>query len=210
MLGYWGGGDGDDAGSGPPLDTPGGGGGPTGNNTPVGDPVNNCGHCNVPIYTAPVLEFEEVEQNTLINFLENLTPEQAAYWNGLTIRQKKNIADYLEENGGSNESLEFAEEALIALIEGGEVDFPLQIILDPSFKNNPCLNYVYKNMVKNSPTANNYLNNFDSTMSVANLKFASSNTLSSDTNAETSPPQNYLIKITFNSNNLDRPQLSIA
>ena len=58
-----GGGGGDDAGSGPPLDTPGGGGGPTGNNTPVGDPVNNCGNCNVPIYTAPILEEEEILPN---------------------------------------------------------------------------------------------------------------------------------------------------
>ncbi len=59
-----GGGDGasDGAGSGPPLDMPNGGGGggaPIGNNTPVGNPVNNCGNCNVPVYTAPVLEFEE-------------------------------------------------------------------------------------------------------------------------------------------------------
>ena len=52
------------AGSGPPLDMPNGGGGggaPIGNNTPVGNPVNNCGSCNVPVYTAPVLEFEEEE-----------------------------------------------------------------------------------------------------------------------------------------------------
>ena len=91
-----GGGDGDDAGSGPPLDTPGGGGGPTGNNTPVGDPVNNCGHCNVPVYTAPVLEEEEIappktpceELQKLLNntesvdaltFLEGKTSEDKEY-----------------------------------------------------------------------------------------------------------------------------------
>ena len=56
----------------------------------------------------------------------------------------------------------------------------------------------------------NYLNNFDGDMSVANLKLTSSTTLPSDTNAETSVPENYLITITFNENNLDRPSLSVA
>ena len=87
------------AGSGPPLDMPNGGGGgggvPLGNNTPVGNPVNNCGSCNVPVYTAPVLEFEEEEQDSLSDFLENLTPLQLGYWNNLTRREKQNIADYL-------------------------------------------------------------------------------------------------------------------
>ena len=86
------------AGSGPPLDMPNGGGGggaPIGNNTPVGNPVNNCGSCNVPVYTAPVLEFEEEEQDSLSDFLENLTPLQLGYWNNLTRREKQNIADYL-------------------------------------------------------------------------------------------------------------------
>lgn len=37
-------------------------GGDGSNNTPVGNPVNNCGNCNVPVYTAPILEFEEEEE----------------------------------------------------------------------------------------------------------------------------------------------------
>ena len=41
------------------TETTGGGGS---NNTPVGSPVNNCGNCNVPVYTAPVLEEEEEEK----------------------------------------------------------------------------------------------------------------------------------------------------
>ena len=95
-----GGGDGasDGAGSGPPLDMPdgGGGGAPIANNTPVENPVNNCGNCNVPIYTAPVLEEEEIappktpceELQKLLNntesvdaltFLEGKTSEAKEY-----------------------------------------------------------------------------------------------------------------------------------
>ena len=44
---------------------------------------------------------------------------------------------------------------------------------------------------------------------VANLKLTSSTTLPNSTNAQTSAPQNYLITITFNENNLDRPKLCL-
>lgn len=125
------------------------------------------------------------------------------------------ISNYISENTDSNnvvnpEAMAFALEAINSLEEGGEVNFDFQLILDPSFTNEPCLKGVYDKMIQNSQTANNYLNNFDSTMSVANLKFAGDSMLSSTTNAETSPPQNYLITITFNTNNLNRPELSIA
>lgn len=47
-------------------------------------------------------------------------------------------------------------------------------------------------------------------MSVANLRFSSSTSLPSSINATTSAPENYMITITFNENNLDRPSLSVA
>lgn len=51
---------------------------------------------------------------------------------------------------------------------------------------------------------------FDGTFPVSHLKFGESTNLASNINAETSPPLNYLITITMNSNNLNRPNLSIA
>ncbi|OYQ46135.1 hypothetical protein CHU92_01600 [Flavobacterium cyanobacteriorum] len=84
-----------------------------------------------------------------------------------------------------------------------------QIILDESFTENDCLMGVY-NQLGGSPTFQEYLQNFDGEFSVAHLKLKSSSTLSSTTNAETASPNNYLITITFNSNNLSRPALSIA
>lgn len=100
-------------------------------------------------------------------------------------------------------------ETLNSLIEGGDADLVYRIIKDSTFKNNPCLNNVYIQL-GNAPTFQNYLDNFDSNFSVANLKLASSNTLADNTNAETSAPENYLITITFNENKLNRPALSIA
>jgi len=94
-------------------------------------------------------------------------------------------------------------------MNGGEVDFEEELILDSDLKDNDCLYSVYTGM-GNAPTFANYLNNFDGDMSVANLKLTSSTTLPNITNAETSAPQNYLITITFNENNLNRPNLSIA
>lgn len=53
------------------------------------------------------------------------------------------------------------------------------------------------------------MQNFDGSFSVANLKFKASS-LANTINAETSSPSNYLISITFNTNNLNRSRLEIA
>ncbi len=103
----------------------------------------------------------------------------------------------------------FSKAAAQAICNGGEVDFDEQIIISNNLKNNNCLNSVYTSM-STGVTFGDYLNNFDGTMSVANLLLTSNTTMSSGTNAETSAPQNYLITITFNENNLDRPSLSVA
>ncbi|WP_445720447.1 hypothetical protein [Flavobacterium sp.] len=167
--------------------------------------TNNDGFDNE-VVTSPISNQDII--NTYL-FYNSLSPNQQS-WANENVDAYDQLIQYQIDNNWSDESEQFAEAALQTLCNGGGVDFTLQIILDPSFKNNPCLKGVYDTMIQNSPTANNYLNNFDSSMSVANLMFASSNTLSAASNAVTSPPQNYLISITFNSNNLNRPQLSIA
>lgn len=83
------------------------------------------------------------------------------------------------------------------------------IITDSSFSNNPCLVAVFTKL-GGSSTFQTYLKQFDGNFSVANLKLTASNTISSGVNAETSPPSNYLIEISFNSNNLSRPGLDVA
>ena len=51
----------DFAGGGGPIEVGSGGGTPSDNNNDE-NPVNNCGNCNVPVYTAPVLEEEDEEK----------------------------------------------------------------------------------------------------------------------------------------------------
>lgn len=131
---------------------------------------------------------------------------------------KNQIYDYL--NAHRDDDVDYEEEALnfvSAVIDeltdtcetDFEVDFPNKVIEDSTFVNNLCLKTIYDTM-GNAPTFNNYLQNFDGEFSVAHLKLSSSTDLPDDTNAQTSAPQNYIITITFNENNLDRPNLSIA
>jgi len=93
---------------------------------------------------------------------------------------------------------------------GGEVDWSYQVILDPEFVNNECLYDVYEDLGK-APTFNNYLQNFDGDMSVANLRFSVGVHPKYPTaNAVTFAPVNYLIKVMFNPNMLNRPSLDVA
>ncbi|MCZ8329743.1 MAG: hypothetical protein O9282_00370 [Flavobacterium sp.] len=148
----------------------------------------------------------------------------AEFWHGLSVSQQqwvyeseqnketyRDIIAYINrpENINNNEAKNFGREAINALSNGGEVDLVYKIIIDNTLKNNPCLNSVYTQLGK-APTFQNYLKNFDGNFSVANLKLESSTTLPNNINAETSPPSNYTITITFNANNLNRPGLSIA
>lgn len=143
-------------------------------------------------------------------FLASLSPEQRTWLTGKRPEAVyRSIFNFLISNNFSTPSAHFAKEAIDAMMRGGEVDFTYRIIKDPTFENNPCLNNVYTQL-GNAPTFQNYLQNFDGDFSVANLKLKGSASLSSLINAETSAPENYLITITFNTNNLNRPALSIA
>ncbi|MFN4764664.1 hypothetical protein ACKGJN_16155 [Gillisia sp. Q332] len=104
----------------------------------------------------------------------------------------------------------------------GDVDFEEQVILDKPFIDNDCLYGVYTAMGK-ATKFNEYLQNFDADMSVANLKFGYDVNFSSNYDprfwggiAITNSPENYLIKIDFNGDpNLSssihgKPKLIIA
>lgn len=179
-----------------------------GNNSPAtgsdsgGTPLiittpTTCGRC-------PDFNEELFDTVTHLTTALNLTAEERQW-----LYDHPRIAEKLEDFLNSGGDLVFADEAFEALIGGGEVDFTYRIIKDPSFVENPCLHNVYIQLGE-APTSQNYLNNFDGDFSVANLKLTTSTTLPNSENAETSAPENYLITITFNENNLDRPSLSIA
>ena len=69
---------------------------------------------------------------------------------------------------------------------------------------------IYDKLTESSTDFKNMIKNFDGDFPVSHLKLVSSTNLPSNVNAETSPPSNYLITISINSNNLNRPNLSIA
>lgn len=210
------------------VDCSGGGGG--GSGTGTGDGGNTTGNTGSggygggggsgsgstnPDVTTPTIPqpWEEVVlclNGLSINGSTNgFTPEMSAWLQSQPKNVVGQINNYIDQNECSETAQDFAIQAIIALMDGGEVDFEEELILDSDLKDNDCLYSVYTGM-GNAPTFTNYLNNFDGDMSVANLKLTSSTTLPSNTNAETSAPQNYLITITFNENNLNRPNLSIA
>ncbi|MBF0694655.1 MAG: hypothetical protein IR153_06320 [Flavobacterium sp.] len=116
------------------------------------------------------------------------------------------LIEFFVQNLGEKE---LVNQMFDSLEDGGEVDLEYKIIREQSFIDNPCLEGVY-NKLGEAITFQNYIKAFDGDFSVAHLKLESSMSLPDSINAETSPPVDYLITITFNGNNLDRPELSVA
>ncbi|NBL65365.1 hypothetical protein GV828_09165, partial [Flavobacterium sp. NST-5] len=180
----------------------GSGGGNPGNNGNPGQEI-------IEIPTKPVVfqSFFQTFYNNSLNFA------QQQYLNDYP-DVKADIENYIDAQGTingvvSNEAMGFTKSAIDALIEGGAVDFALQVIIDPSFSNNSILMNVY-NLFGGMPTFKNYLQNFEGSFSVAHLKLAAASDLPDNANAQTSLPENYVVTITFNTDNLNRPNLSIA
>ncbi len=154
-------------------------------------------------------EFVEFKINSLITRLE-LDPIQVSWIsNDNNIQKALDVHDYEKANRWSVDAIDFGNLAFDAFVNNGDADFTYEVILDEEFVNNDCLKSVYDDMGK-APTFNNYLQNFDGEFSGAHLRFSTSTTLPSTTNATTSAPENYVITITFNVNNLNRPSLSVA
>lgn len=120
------------------------------------------------------------------------------------------LADFLADNECSEEAQEFGEMAAIALANEGEVDYEELIIKAEDFLNNLCLNGVY-NDLDASNVASDFLSNFQGQTPVAHLELTVGVDPSfPDANAVTYDPENFIIEIMFNPNNLDRPRTSVA
>jgi hypothetical protein len=186
--------------------------------SPTGGGGNNTGNDNqdntndTDDDTTPVIPMEPTVQEEILNCINGLsllgssnqTYIDTAIFEQLNLSkfQWAEINSNLEDNNCSEEAQQDVIEELLEI-------FDEQIFLDDDFSDNTCLKSVYNDMGKAS-TFKSYLENFEAEFSVAHLRFSSSTTLAADTNAETSAPQNYLITITFNENNLNRPRLSVA
>lgn len=139
--------------------------------------------------------------------------------------QKPASFEYLEENPSILKSMfyfleedneiqnnfttrkDFAEAAIEALENGGEVDFEDKIINDLSGK----AKCVYDRLENLSGGFKNMIKKFDGEFPVSHLKFTLGvEPRSPNANAVTYPPVAYITEIKINPNNLNRPNLSIA
>ncbi|MFN7100920.1 MAG: hypothetical protein ACK4M4_11170, partial [Flavobacterium sp.] len=141
-------------------------------------------------------------------FWADLLDEQQQ-WATLNHDKYSALLNYYLENT-SPESKAFAMEAINSLEEGSDVDLAYKVIVDKSFKDNPCLNGVYEKLGK-APTFDNYLKEYDSDFSVVDLKLSSGVDAQYPlASAVTYKPINSLIEIKFNPNYLNLPPLNIA
>ena len=162
--------------------------GNTGTNPGVQGPIRN------PVVTEPVKPIVYVPNS----FFSQLTALEKEWWNrqqnASIVQAINNFLNANKVNGIVRaEAMKFANQALDALMQGGDVDFIYKVIVDKSFKDNPCLMGVYEQLGE-AETFQNYLKNFDGDFSVAHLKLSAGDVGS---HAITSPPENFLIEIKF-------------
>ncbi len=189
----------------PADDGPNGGGGGGG----IGNIIWNEGSSTVSSPLVPCtsggIGFGGLDESSCVSAEERFNPFLC---NPLTTEQNDWIFDNTNNTDYADTILFFLENT--SQNSCVEVDFEELILIDLSFLNNECLSNVYDQINNNSNTASDYLNNFLGENPVAHLKLVSSTSLPNNVNAQTSAPDNYVITITFNENNLDRPLLSIA
>ncbi|TDD78449.1 hypothetical protein [Flavobacterium caseinilyticum] len=203
---------GSDGGFGDPYGT-GGGGGYDNSDYPTEDTYTE----NYQQYiTVPILSAENSFdiKNTLIFY--NILSFQQQQWAIDNPNSYNQIIQYQIEQKWSVFSRENSIWAIDVFQEYPEKtiddvkDLVYRVIVDPSFKNNPCLNGVYQKLGQ-APTFDNYLKEYDTDFSVVDLKLSvgveSKYPLAS---AVTYEPINSLIEIKFNPNYLNTPPLNIA
>ena len=160
------------------------------------------GNSGSTVITAPIVDDENVLASNFIANLD-LSPEENVWLNN-HFSIKLNVIDYLEVNHTQTD-YDFVNEAIDALRNGGEVDYPNKIIYTI---NKPCQKQIVKDILAiSSPLTNLIKSTFDSTDKV-NLKFYNG-TIPDGNPAQTNhiivgtPPENYIIQIKFDDTYLD-------
>ena len=112
--------------------------------------------------------------------------------------------DYADLMCSLNSPDNFINQALKAVADGGEVDFDDKVILDASLNSNPRLKCVYKKFRAGTNKVSQYLKNFDSSFSAADLKISVDNNFQTNypdnvgASAITLEPSNKIVEIVFN------------
>ena len=148
-------------------------------------------------------ELEEVE----------VTGEASGSGNGIEIYPGLNDFPGIEENGNGGPdtgmSWDYGPGEDVAP-KNDEENVEDQIVIDTTFVNNPCLIAIYEQM-GGAATFKDHLKDFDGDFSIADLNFTVGvHPDFPSASAVTNPPDNYMIEIMFNPNQLDRPILDVA
>ena len=187
------------------LDCIDGGGGSyipgTNTNNPSNGPQTGAGQTSTEQEDTSAGYMPTPEQIRKKDFIKQLSNEaENCYNNTLTDDQQEEIDNFLESglsigpdgsittgstSGYSQGDMDFAEEAILAICDGGEFDSPDNVILHPTFANNQKLKCVYDKLKGLSSTVfNDIINNhFDSTKN-ADVTFRVANILTGE-DAET-------------------------
>ena len=145
--------------------------------------------------TTPILNEDDDAATALTNILE-ITNQRTIDWLNANLSKAQEICNFLNSNNQSKEAKDFANAAIGALMEGGQVDFEDRIIIESSFKTHQRLKCVYDEFKTGTSTIAKYLNNFltDNAVGHLNLKadnnFASSYPDQTTAGALTEPPVN--------------------
>jgi len=135
------------------------------------------------LITEPIIMQNRTEQKLLQSFT---TIEQNNWWQFVASQETKvQIINYLNQNTTNNviapQAVEFVNEAINSLINGGEVDFENEIILEPSFVNNIKIYCAYTKL-KSTNEFQDLLANFMSDDALVKLKFKVAPNLTCGTN----------------------------
>ena len=153
-----------------------------------------------------LIDCKKDECVTTINttFVESLSIEQKAWWeDNENASERTEIENYIADNGCAEESKEFAQEAIEAFKNGGEVDIDKEILY---LINKPCQNQVVKDVLSISSPLTNLINVTFGANNKVNVKF--SNTNIPNANAQTNPfyygtASNFTISIAFDNTFLE-------
>ena len=158
-----------------------------------------------PIKTAPVIipYMKNVIECLQLDGVENANfPVSNWINNPDNFNQMRDASIYLRDNNCSVESQNFVLEAIETILEGGEVDFENEVIIDETFKDSEtqCIHNLLKT---NSEFYNNMLSNFSSEDARGVLVLKIGSTLNGDWGTTLGSYNNYNEFVITTSNNIE-------
>ena len=151
-----------------PFGSPSGGGVDANNDTTTNDEIPV-----IPFRVSLIDQIEACMNNAydLTNNVDRLTVNMYNWLNVNNRELKSTINHYLKNNSCDDSAVDFVVLAIEAMMDGGEVNFDDEVILDSSFKNNTKVNCIYEKLkTLNNSFISSILEDFDNNK-IARLRF---------------------------------------